>query len=107
MEISSIVKKALKNPIPIRIQRRLKIRMVAKIDAYTKWSEAKAIKIEISILEKIISNIIVASKSDLNIISFQTIKKLGLSVTSLSPFVIKIENRSSSILKYQIKNYKT
>lgn len=102
-----MVKKTLKNYILMRHQRKPKIRMVVKIDTYTKWSEVKAIEIEVSITDKIISYTIINGGSGLNIMSFQPIKKLELNATYPSPFVIKIANQSPFISVDKIKNYKT
>lgn len=54
----------------MRNQRRLNIMMVAKIDAYIKQSEVKIIEIEVPIIEKIISYIIVDGRSGLSIMPF-------------------------------------
>lgn len=70
---------------------------MAKIGTYTKLSEVKAIEIEVSMVEKIIFNTILDGGSDLNIISFQIMKKLGMNITSPSSFVIKMTNQSLSI----------
>lgn len=77
--------------------------MAAKIDVYTKWSKVKVIEIEVSIIEKIIPYTVVDSESDLNIMSFQTMKKLELNITSQFLFFIKIANQSPSILIGQMK----
>lgn len=70
MEISPTIKKVLKNRISMKNQTRPKIKMAAKIDAYTKWSDVKKIKIEVSLISKIISYTIVNGGSGLNIIPF-------------------------------------
>lgn len=87
-------------------QKRTKVKIAIKIDIYKK-NEVKSIKIKISIMDKIISYTIVDDSSGLNIMLFQTIKKLRLNITSLSFFIIKMENQSLSILEGQIKNCKT
>lgn len=47
-----MIKKTLKICISIKNQRRPKVRIMIKLDAYTKESEVKVIKLEVSIVNK-------------------------------------------------------
>ena len=56
--------------------------------------EVKAVKIEVAVVDKVVPNVLDDGKSSLNILPEHTMRKLGLSLTDPSPFVINMANQS-------------
>jgi hypothetical protein len=56
------------------------------------------------VVDKVVPNVLVDGGSALNILPAQTMKKLGLSLTGPSPYVINMANQSSSVPIGQIKD---
>ena len=52
----------------------------------------KPIEIEVMVVEKVVPNVLVDGGSGLNILPEHTMKRLGLSLTGPSPFIMNIAN---------------
>ena len=69
-----------------------KTRVMARVQMQGRIREVKAVMIEVTVVENVVPNVLVDGGSSLNILSKHTMKKLGLSLTGLSPFVINMAN---------------
>ena len=88
LEISPLARKILKEGMPVvRRKRNVRARIAARVQLSGGPSDVKAVEIEAMIVDKVIPNVLVDGGSDINILSFQTMKKLGLSLTGPSLFV--------------------
>ena len=56
------------------------------------------------VVEKVVSNVLVDGRNGLNILSEHTMRKLELSLTGPSPFVINMTNQSLVLPMKMIKN---
>lgn len=86
--------------------KRVKARITARVQPPGKAFDIKAVEIETTIVDKVVPNILVDGGSGLNIIPAQIIKKLGLSLTGPSSFVINMANQSPVMPLGQIKDCK-
>ena len=55
----------------------------------------KAVEIEVIVVDKVVSNVLVDGGNGLNILPEHTMKMLGLSLMGPSPFVINMANQKS------------
>ena len=93
LEISPMARKTLKEGMPVtRRTRKPKTRVSARVQLQEKNREVKVVEIEVMVVDKVVSNVLVDGGSGLNILPEHTMKKLGLSLTGPSPFVINVAN---------------
>lgn len=71
-----------------------KTRMAARIQLQGGCGDVKVVDIEVVVVDKVVPNVLVDEGSGLNILPQHTMKKLGLSLTSPSPFNINMANQS-------------
>jgi hypothetical protein len=64
----------------------------------------KAIEIEVMMVDKVVPNVLVDGGSGLNILLEHMMRKLGLDLTSPSPFIINMANQSSTLPLGMIKD---
>lgn len=67
LEVSSTLRKALKQSISIRMYQRSKVKIVANIQIFKILYDMKAIEIEVSLIDKILSKVLINRRSGLNI----------------------------------------
>ncbi len=73
-----------------------KVEAVAKVEASTSF-DVGPIELEVGIMDKIIPNALVDGGSGLNIMPLSTMEKLGLKITSPSPYVVNMVDQSGHI----------
>ncbi len=73
-----------------------KVEAVAKVEASTSF-DVGPIELEVGIMDKIIPNALVDGGSGLNIMPLSTMEKLGLKITSPSPYVVNMADQSGHI----------
>jgi hypothetical protein len=84
-------------PIGATLTRKLKkVEVVAKVEASTSF-DVGPIELEVGIMDKIIPNALVDGGSGLNIMPLSTMEKLGLKITSPSPYVVNMADQSGHI----------
>lgn len=82
LEISPIARKTLKEGMPmVRRKKKVRTRIAARARLPGGPSDVKAVEIEATIVDKVVSNVLVDGGSGLNILPAQTMEKLGLSLT--------------------------
>ena len=69
-----------------------KTRVSARVQIHEERRDVKPIEIEVMVVDKIIHIVLVDGGSGLNILPDHTMKKLGLSFTDPSPFIINMAN---------------
>ena len=90
-----MARKTLKDGMPvIRRARKPKIQVSARVQMQGRTREVKAVEIEVTVVDKVVPNVLVDGGSSLNILPEHTMKKLGLSLTGPSPFLINMANQS-------------
>ena len=95
LEISPMARKTLKEGMPVtRRTRKPKTRVFARVQMQGRTREVKAVEIEVTVVDKVVRNVLVDGGSSLNILPEHTMKKLGLSLTGPSLFVINMANQS-------------
>ena len=95
LDISPVARITLKDGIPVnRRAKRRKTRVSARVQMQGRTREVKAVEIEVTIVDKVVPHVLVDGGSSLNILPEHTMKKLGLSLTGPSPFVINMANQS-------------
>ena len=95
LEISPVASKTLKDGMPVnRRAKRPKTRVSARVQMQKKTREVKAVEIEVTIVDKVVPHVLVDSGSSLNILPEHTMRKVKLSLTGPSPFVINMANQS-------------
>ena len=104
-EISPVAKKTLKDGMPVN-RRTRKIRVVARVQIHEERRDVKPIEIEVMVVDKVIPNVLVDGDSGLNILLDHTMKKLDLSLTDPSPFIINMANQSPAMPLEMIKDCK-
>ena len=75
----------------------MKTRVVARVQLQGGGRDVKAVEIEVMVVDKVVSNVFVDEGSGLNILPEHTMKKLGLSLTGVSPFIINMANQSPAV----------
>ena len=76
----------------IRRARKPKIQVSARVQMQGRTREVKAVEIEVTVVDKVVPNVLVDGGSSLNILPEHTMKKLGLNLTGPSSFVINMAN---------------
>ena len=105
LEISPIARKTLKEGMPVvRRKRKVRARIAAMAQLPGGPSDVRAVEIEAMIVDKVIPNVLVDGGSGINILPFQTMEKLGLSLTGPSPFVINMANQCPEVPLGEITN---
>ena len=66
--------------------------------------KVKAMEIEVTVVDKVVPNVLVDHGSSLNILPEHTMKKLGLNLTGPSPVVINMVNQSPVVTVGIIKD---
>ena len=95
LEISPVAKKTLKDGMRVnRRAKRPKTRVLARVQMLGRTREVKAVEIEVTVVDKVVPNVLVDGGSSLNFLPEHTMRKLGLSLTGPSPFVINMANQS-------------
>lgn len=98
LEISPMARKTLKEGMSVtRRIRKPKTRVFARVQLQGKGREIKAVEIEAIVVDKVVPNVLVDGGSGLNILPKHTMKRLGLSLTGPSPFVINMANQSPAV----------
>ena len=105
LEISSMARKTLKEgmPVPSRT-RKVKTRVAARVQLQGGGHNVKPIDIEIMVVHKVVLNVLLDVGSGLNILPEYTMKRLGLSLTAPSPFIINVANQTVAVPLEMIKN---
>ena len=97
LEISPVARKTLKEGMPVtRRTKKARTRVATMVQLPGKSRDVKAVEIEVIVVDKVVPNVLVDGGSGLNILSEHTMKKLGLSLTGPSPFIINMANQSPS-----------
>ena len=105
LEISLVAQKTLKEGMPItRRAKKVRIRVATTVPVPGKSRDVEAVEIEVIVVDKVVPNVLVDGGSGLNILPEHTMKKLGLSLTGPSPFVINMANQSPSTPLGMIKD---
>ena len=103
LEISPVAKKTLKDGMPVN-RRTKKTRVAARVQIHEERRNVKPIEIEVMVVDKVIPNVLVNEGSGLNILPDHTMKKLDLSLTGPSPFIINMANQSPAVPLGMIKD---
>ena len=105
LEISLVARKILKEEMPVtRRTRKVKTRVLARVQMQEERHDVKPIEIEVMVVDKVVPNVLVDGGSGLNILPEHTMKRLGLSLTGPSPFIINMANQSSVVPLEMIKD---
>ena len=75
-----------------RRTRKLKTRVAARVQLQGGGRDVKSIEIKVMVVNKVVPNVLVDGVSGLNIFPKHTMKRLGLSLTGPSPFIINMAN---------------
>ena len=105
LEISPMARKTLKEGMSV-IRRTMKTRVSARVQVHEERWDVKPIEIEVMMVDKVVPNVLVDGGSGLNILPEHTIKRLGLSLTGLTPFIINMANQSPAMPLRMIKDYR-
>jgi hypothetical protein len=98
LEISPMACKSLKGGMPItRRMRKVKTRVTARVQLQGEGRNVKAIEIEVMVVDKVVPNVLVDGGNGLNILPEYTMRRLYLSLTGSSPFVINMVNQISTM----------
>ena len=84
--------------------RTMKTRVSAGVQIHEEMRDVKSIKIEVMVVDNVILNVLVDEGSGLNILLDYTMRKLGLSLTGPSSFIINMANQSSVVPLGMIKD---
>ena len=103
LEISPAAKKTLKDGMLVT-RRTRKTRVSTRVQIHEERRDVKPIEIEVMIVDKVIPNVLVDGGSGLNILPDDTMKRLGLSLTGPSPFIINMANQSLAVPLGMIKD---
>jgi hypothetical protein len=105
LEISPMARKTLKEGMPVtRRTRKVKTRVAARVQLQGGGRDVKAIEIEVMVVDKVVPNVLVDGGSGLNILPEHTMKRLGLSLTGPSPFIINMANQTPAVPLGMIKD---
>ena len=105
LEISPTARKTLKEGMPVNKRtRKVKTRVMARVQMQGGGREVNAIEIEIMVVDKVVPNVLVDGGSGLNILPKHTMKRLGLSLTGASPFIINMANQIPVVPLRMIKD---
>ena len=93
LEMSPVARKTLKDGMLVnRRAKRPKMRVSARVQMQGRTREVKAVEIEVTVVDKVVPNVLVDGESSLNLLPEHTMRKLGLSSTGPSSFVINMAN---------------
>ena len=107
LEISPMARKTLKEGMPVtRRTKKVKTRIAVRVQLQGGGRDVKPIEIEVVVMDKVVPNVLVDGGSGLNILPEHTMKRLGLSLTGPSPFIINMANQTPAVLLGMIKDYK-
>ena len=105
LEISPVTGKTLKDGMLMNKRaKRPKTRVSVRVQMQGRTREVKAVEIEVTVVDKVVPNVLVDGGSSLNILHGHTMRKLGLSLTGPSKFVINMANQSQVVPVGIIKN---
>ena len=105
LEISPMARKTLKEGMPMtRRTRKMKTMVAARVELQGGGRDVKEVEIEVVMVDKVEVNVLVDGGSGLNILPEHAKKKLGLSLTSPSPFIINLANQSRVVPLGMIKD---
>ena len=105
LEISPVARKTLEERMQRTMRtRKVKTRVLARVQMHEGRRDVKPIEIEVMMVNKVISNVLVDGSSGLNILPEHTMKKLGFSLAGLSLFIINMANQSSAVALEIIKD---
>ena len=105
LEISPMARKILKEGMPMtRRTRKVKTGIAARVQLQGGGRDVKAIEIEVMVVDKVVSNVLGDGGSGLNILPEHTMKRLGLSLTGPSPFIINMANQTPAMPLGMIKD---
>ena len=105
LEISPVARKTLKERILLTMEtRKAKPRMTAIVQPRGGRRDVKPIDIEVMVVDKVVPNVLVDGGSGLNILPEHTMKRLDLSLTGPSPFIINMANKSLAVPLGMIKD---
>ena len=105
LEISPMSHKTLKEGMPVtRRTRKVKTRAVVRVQLQGAGRDVKVEEIEVVLVDKVVPNVLGDGGSGLNILPKHIMKKLGLSLTCPSPFIINMANQSPTVPLGMIKD---
>ena len=107
LEFSPLMRKSFKEGLPgVKRRKKTQKRTVARVQASARPVDVKAVEIEVTIVDKVVPNVLIDGGSGLNIMPLHTMEKLGLSLTGPSPFVLNMADQSPARPLGQITNCK-
>ena len=98
-----MARKTLKEGMPVT-RRTRKTRVSARIQIHEERRDIKPIEIEVMVVDKVIPNVLMDGGSGLNILPDHTMKRLDISLTGPSPFIINMANQSPAVPLGMIKD---
>ena len=105
LEISPMARKTLKEGMLMTIRtRKVETRVAARVQLQGGGRDVKPIEIEVVVMDKVVPNVLVDGGSGLNILPEHTMKRLGLSLTGPSPFIINMANQTPAVPLEMIKD---
>ena len=105
LDIAPMACKTLKEAMPvIRRTRKVKTKVAASVQLQEGGRDVKTIEIEVLVVDKMVSNVVVDGGSGLNILPEHTMKMLDLSLTGPSPFIINMANQTPAVPLGMIKD---
>ena len=94
LEISFMARKTLNEMMSItRGTRMVKTWVAARVSLQGGGRDVKPVEIEVMMVDKVVLNVLMDGGSGLNILPEHTMKRLGISLTGPSPFIINIANQ--------------
>ena len=87
-----------------RRTRKVKTRVSARVQMQGVRRDVKPIEIEIMVVDKVVPNVLVDGGRGLNILPEHIMKRLGLSLTGPSPFIINMANQNLAVPLGMIKD---
>ena len=85
---------------------KIKTRVAARVQMQGGRCNVKPIEIEVMVVDKVIPNVLVDGGSGLNILREHIMKRLGISLTGPSRFIINMANQSPAVPLGMIKDYR-
>jgi hypothetical protein len=105
LEISPMACKTLKERMLVtRRTRKVKTRVAARVQLQGGGRDVKAIELEVMVVDKVVFNVLVDGENGRNILAEHTMKRLDLSFTGPSPFIINMANQSPAVLLGMIED---
>lgn len=104
-EISPMARKTpTKGMSVIKTTRKVKTKGAAKIQLQGEKRDVKAIEVDDIVVDRMVPNVLVDGGSRLNILPEHIMKRLGLSFTGPSSFIINMANQTTAVPLGMIKN---